>query len=148
MSTELQLPMEVSQQQTTETMIKTINGKETNKYSFKDGDWVTRLYYVDELNKTNGGTPRFIAINYSINIKTKEVKYGASVYHRDTNDTDEVPTKTFLKTHLRETAQGRLNKRHVSGLVIEADSMKDLHTKIRKLLCSHGAYDQTRKIKN
>lgn len=115
-----------------------------NGFSFKEGDWTTRLFYVNELHKPDGGRPRFLAINYSINEKTQEVKYGAAIYQH--HGEPDLPSKKKLEHQLRNTARERLKKKPVTTqLTLEASTLKDLHSMIRRLLFSHGVCDTTHK---
>ncbi len=116
--------------------------KQIQHFSCREGNIVTRLFYVNELQK-NSGIPHFIAIAYHRNEETGETLYGAAIYRQDPDKTN-LPAKKWLRETLRSTAFSRLEKKPVI-LQLNADSMKELHKKIRQALYKYGVRDQTKK---
>ena len=96
-------------------------------YSWKNGDIISRLFYVDE---TNRKTPRIIAINYVRDMKTGETIYGAAIYRKDQDDSKLKKDKIYKM--LRETAHNRLQKRPVTGL--KFTNLETLQNDLRKAL--------------
>jgi hypothetical protein len=105
--------------------------KNTSIYSWKNGDIISRLFYINEMTKQ---TPRVIAINYVRNMKTGETTYGASIYRK--NSHEPVLKKDAIYKMLRETAHTRLQTRPVTGL--QFPNLATLHKDLRKALFSNS----------
>lgn len=108
-----------------------------NIYSWKNGDIISRLVYIDETKTKQNAervTPRIIAINYVRNSVTGATLYGASIYRKDPED--RIIPKNKIHKMLRETAHKRLITRPVTGLNF-ADA-ESLPTNLRKALYKHS----------